>query len=77
MKLGLIHQLNENIDTLELQKIADQIFAICEGAVADQAADEGGTGFSGDAMARKCSEVMSMLNDKVEARVAGKHKRGG
>ncbi len=68
-KLGLIHQLNENVDKAELQKIADRIFALCEGAVADEAADEGGRGFSGNAVSRKCTEVCSMIKDLVEARI--------
>ena len=69
MKLGLIQQLNENVDKVELQKIADRIFEICEGEVADQAADEGGRGFSGDAVSRKCDEVCGMIKDLVEARI--------
>lgn len=69
MKLGLIHQLNENVDKAKLQNVADQIFAIAEGEVADTAGDEGGRGFTGDAVQRKCNEVMSMVKDMVDARV--------
>lgn len=70
MKLGLIHQLNENVDRAKLQKIADAVYLAAEGAVADQAADEGGRGFTGDAVQRKCDEVLSMIKDMVDARVA-------
>ena len=69
MKLGLIHQLNENIEQKALVKIAEDIVKLAEGLVADQAADEGGRGFSGDALDRKTKEVMSMLHDHVEKTV--------
>jgi len=66
VKLGLIHQLNENVDKAKLQKIAEDIVKLSEGLVADQAADEGGRGFSGDALVRKTKDVMSMLQDQVD-----------
>lgn len=69
MKLGLIHQLNENADQQVLRKIAEDIVKYAEGLVADQAAAEGGRGFSGDALDRKSKEVMSMLNDHVQETV--------
>ena len=70
MKLGLIQQLNENADQAKLKAIAEEIVKYAEGLVADQAADEGGYGFSGDALDRKSKEVMSMLQDHVEKTVA-------
>ena len=70
MKLGLIQQLNENVDQAALNKIADQIFALAENSVADQAADEGGTGFTGDNIERKSKQLLSVVADMVGDRIA-------
>jgi hypothetical protein len=56
-----------------LQQIAGQIFDYAEGQVADVAADEGGYGFSGDAVQRKCDEIIKTLKDMVDARVASEN----
>ena len=52
-----------------LEKISIDIVELAEGLVADQAADEGGRGFSGDALARKTKEIMTTLQSHVDKTV--------
>ena len=53
-----------------LEKISIDIVEIAEGLVADQVADEGGRGFSGDALERKAKEIMATLQGHVDKTVA-------
>lgn len=69
--MKLIRILNEaHADPAKLQKIADMIYSVCEGEVANQAADEGGTGFTGDAVEAKCDKVCAEIKKLVKARIA-------
>ena len=67
--MKLLQALTEASDATKLQKIADMIYDVCEGEVADTAANEGGTNFTGDAIDNKCEQVCTAIKALVKERI--------